>query len=70
MSVMPDLRCVMPDVRCVMPDVLGHPVSRRDCRSKPAMTGKVGAGNDGEGRTRRCTGDSVLSGSIFDFRHT
>ncbi len=32
---------VMPDLRCVMPDVLGHPVSRRDCRSKPAMTGKV-----------------------------
>ncbi len=42
MSVMPDLRCVMPDVRYVMPDVLGHPVAERDCRSEPAMTGKVG----------------------------
>ncbi len=27
-----------------MPDLLGHPVSRRDCRSGPAMTKK--AGND------------------------
>jgi len=29
-----------------MPDVLGHPVAERDCRSGPAMTGKVGAGDD------------------------
>ena len=46
MSVISDVRCVMPDLRCVMPDVLGHPVPRRDCRSGPAMTGKVGAGDD------------------------
>ena len=31
-----------------MPDLLGHLVPQRDCRSVPAMTPKVRAGNDAE----------------------
>ncbi len=51
----------MPDLLLVMPDLLGHLLKKGDCRSGPAMTGKVGAGNDGKGRSRHCTrpaGDS------------
>ncbi len=38
----------------VMPDVFGHLLlpQRRDCRSRPAMTGGR-AGNDGRGRGRQ-----------------